>query len=177
MSNEEELVKLCARKDREAQRILFEKYASKMMGISIRYTSNAEDAKDLLQDGFVRVFAKIETFNAKSSLYTWMSRIFVNMAINRLKRTTQHVHLDDQFDLASEIETEDVSSWGSLSREDILREVNALPDIYRMIINMYAVDGMTHAEIAQALEISEGSSKSRLSRARVLLKEQIKHKR
>lgn len=144
------------------------------MGICLRYTSNAEDAKDLLQDGFIKVFAQIEKFQGKSSLYTWMSRVFVNMAINRIKRTTQFQLLENEDQVAEQEESETITSWGNLSKEDILREVNALPDIYRVVINMYAIDGLSHSEISELLGISEGSSKSRLSRARAILKEQIK---
>lgn len=175
MSNEEELVKLCVKQNREAQKILFEKYASKMMGICLRYTVNAEDAKDILQDGFVKVFAKIDQFRFKSSLYTWMSRIFVNLAINKINRGIQHLPLEGDHMLEDEKDQETSHSWGDLTQTQILEEVQALPDIYRIIINMYAVDGMRHAEISKTLGISEGSSKSRLSRARVLLKERIKN--
>ena len=177
MSSEEELVKLCATKDRQAQKELFEKYASKMMGICLRYTDNTDDAKDLLQDGFVKVFTRINSFKFKSSLYTWMSRIFVNLAINRINRKIQHQSLEDTQELAATEEIKDAPSWGNLTKQEILNEVRALPEIHRAIINMYAIDGMGHAEIAKMLNISVGSSKSRLSRARVLLRERINMKK
>jgi RNA polymerase sigma factor (sigma-70 family) len=173
LSSEEELIKLCASKNRKAQKILFEKYASKMMGICLRYTSNTDDAKDLLQDGFVKVFMQIESFRFKSSLYTWMSRVFVNLAINKINRDVKHLNLDDTQELAAVEEIDEAPSWGNLSKEQILEEVRALPEIHRVIINLYAIDGLGHAEIAKLLNITVGSSKSRLSRARVILKEQI----
>ncbi|MBI1307522.1 MAG: sigma-70 family RNA polymerase sigma factor [Bacteroidetes bacterium] len=174
MSSEEELVKQCANKNREAQKELFEKYASRMMGICIRYMSNTEDAKDVLQDGFVKVFMQIESFKFKSSLYTWMSRIFVNLCINRLNRTVQTLELTQEHESSTlNEENENQPIWGNLNRDQIMSEILALPDIYRVVINMYAIDGLTHSEIAKALNISEGSSKSRLSRARVILKERI----
>ncbi len=177
MSSDEELVKLCIRKDREAQKMLFEKYASKMMGICLRYTANADDAKDVLQDGFVKVFMQLESFEFKSSLATWMSRIFTNLSINKVTRGIAkytHVDIDDQSDLAYEDASQDMSQWYGLTPQQVLAEVNKLPEIYRLVLNMYAVDGYSHQQIADQLNISVGSSKSRLSRARVLLKEQIK---
>lgn len=178
MSSDEELVRLCLQKDREAQKLLFEKYASKMMGICLRYTSNHEDAKDILQDGFVKVFTQLEKFEFKSSLQTWMSRIFANLAINRVTRGNQakytHVDIDEQYDLASETTQDDLDRWGGLTPKQVLGFVQQLPEKYRLVINMYAVDGFSHQEIAQKLNISVGSSKSRLSRARVMLKDNIK---
>jgi len=174
LSSEEELVKLCATNDRQAQKELFERYSSKMMGICLRYTNNADDAKDLLQDGFVKVFTQIESFKFRSTLYTWMSRIFVNLAINKLNRNVQHLNLDENQEIAAEIEEDENPTWGNLSKEQILAEVRALPEIHRVIINLYAVDGLGHTEIASMLDISIGSSKSRLSRARTILKERIK---
>lgn len=157
--------------------MLFEKYASKMMGICLRYTSNSEDAKDILQDGFVKVFMQLETFQFKSSLQTWMSRIFTNLAINKVTRGRAkytHVDIDDQHELHYEETSEDVDKWGGMTPEMVMGHIRQLPDIYRLVLNMYAVDGYSHQEIAKQLNISVGSSKSRLSRARVLLKERIK---
>ncbi|MBO6516318.1 MAG: sigma-70 family RNA polymerase sigma factor [Bacteroidia bacterium] len=176
MSSDEELVKLCIDKNREAQKALFEKYASKMMGICLRYTSNTEDAKDILQDGFVKVFTQLESFQFKSTLQTWMSRIFTNLAINRVTRGMAkytHVDIADQT-LTYEDTSEEMSKWGGMTPEQVLGHVRELPEIYRLVLNMYAVDGFSHQEIAKKLDISVGSSKSRLSRARVLLKERIK---
>lgn len=146
-----------------------------MMGICLRYMNNEEDAKDILQDGFVKVFTQIESFQFKSSLYTWMSRIFVNLSINKLKRGVSYVQLEDDQELAdtSMTELDAQPSWGTLTRDEVLMHVQELPDIYRVVLNMYAVDGLSHAEIADALDISVGSSKSRLSRARVILKERL----
>ncbi len=177
MSSEEELVQQCIKKDREAQKMLFEKYGSKMMGICLRYTSNHEDAKDILQDGFVKVFTQLEKFEFKSTLQTWMSRIFTNLAINRVTRGISkytHVDIDEQSTLAYEETNEELDTWGGLTPQQVMVFVRELPEIYRLVLNMYAIDGYSHQQIADQLDISVGSSKSRLSRARVLLKENIK---
>lgn len=177
MSSDEELVKKCIEKNREAQKTLFEKYASKMMGICLRYTANTEDAKDVLQDGFVKVFTQLESFQFKSTLQTWMSRIFTNLAINKVTRGISkytHVDIDEQTTLTYEDSSEDFDKWGGMTPKQVLGYVSELPEIYRLVLNMYAVDGYSHQEIAKQLNISVGSSKSRLSRARVLLKDRIK---
>ena len=177
MSSDEELVKQCINNNREAQKMLFEKYASKMMGICLRYTSSQEDAKDILQDGFVKVFTQLEKFEFKSTLQTWMSRVFTNLAINKATRGIakySHVDIDEQVGLAYEDTDEDLGKWGGLTPAQVMKHVRALPEIYRLVLNMYAVDGYSHQQIAEKLDISVGSSKSRLSRARVILKENIK---
>ncbi|MFT5725269.1 MAG: RNA polymerase sigma factor (sigma-70 family) [Bacteroidia bacterium] len=177
MSSDEELVKLCIDNNREAQKMLFERYASKMMSICLRYTSSHEDAKDILQDGFVKVFAQLEKFEFKSTLQTWMSRVFTNLAINKVTRGESkysYVSIEDEVNLAYEETTEDLGKWGGLTPEIVMTYVRALPEIYRVVLNMYAVDGFSHQQIADTLDISVGSSKSRLSRARVILKENIK---
>ena len=174
MSNDEELVRLCIKKNRAAQKELFEKYASKMMGICLRYTANQEDAKDILQEGFVKVFTELERFELRSSLYTWMARIFRNLAINKVTRGAakyEHVELtENQFETSEEEHTD---AWGGLTPNEVLKYVQQLPDHYRVVINMYAIDGCTHEEIAETLNISVGSSKSRLSRARALLRKEF----
>jgi len=177
LSSDEELVKQCIKNNREAQKMLFEKYASKMMGICLRYTASHEDAKDILQDGFVKVFTQLEKFEFKSSLQTWMSRVFTNLAINRVTRGESkysYVDIDEQVGLAYEETDEDLGKWGGLTPQQVMVYVKQLPEIYRLVLNMYAVDGFSHQEIADKLGISVGSSKSRLSRARVILKENIR---
>ncbi|MFT5513102.1 MAG: RNA polymerase sigma factor (sigma-70 family) [Bacteroidia bacterium] len=178
MSSDEELVKQCIKNSREAQKMLFEKYASKMMGICLRYTANHEDAKDILQDGFVKVFTQLEKFEFKSTLQTWMSRVFTNLAINKVTRGEakySYVDIDDQVGLTYEETDEDLGKWGGLTPAQVMTYVRALPEIYRVVMNMYAVDGFSHQQIADKLGITVGSSKSRLSRARILLKENIKN--
>ncbi|MCB9262402.1 MAG: sigma-70 family RNA polymerase sigma factor [Flavobacteriales bacterium] len=179
MSNDEQLVKLCIEKNREAQKMLFEKYASRMMGICLRYTASNEDAKDILQEGFVKVFTKLDSFNFGSSLQTWMSRIFTNLAINHITRGKAkytHVDIEETEQLAYEDSSEDMEKWGGLTSEQILEHVQQLPDKYRVVLNMYAIDGYSHQEIADQLGLTVNNSKSRLLRARAILKEKIRMK-
>lgn len=177
MSPDEKLIELCKENDRQAQKALFTKYAPKMMGVCLRYSKNYDDAQDILQEGFIKVFSKIGTFQGKSSLATWMSRIFVHTAINSFRKAhLKHVHVDITEEhyserIAAEEQEEEVSDMPEQSR--VLQAIQELPDIYRVILNMYAIDGMNHQEIAEHLKVSVGTSKSRLSRARVMLKKEL----
>ena len=174
MISDEELIRRCKENDRFAQKMLFEKYANKMMATCMRYCKNQEDAKDLLQDGYYKIFVNIKSFKGNSRIDTWMTRIFINLALNkkRLGRNKfDHFEFDPTFEKAQDEEpapTEDIEP------QTVLAALSKLPDIYKVVLNMYAVDGMSHKEIAKQLGISVGSSKSRLSRGRVLLNALLK---
>ena len=171
MISEEELIKRCKNNDRVAQKELFDIYSGKMMAICLRYCKNQEDAKDLLQDGFYKVLTKIKSFKGQSKLETWMTRIFINLSLNSFRHGRKkylHAELDDN------IQEEEVEVTEERDPNKVLLALQELPDIYRIVINMYAIDGLSHKEISAMLNISEGSSKSRLSRARKLLNEKLK---
>lgn len=176
MDVEQNLIERCKNNDRQAQKLLFDKYATKMMGICLRYCKNYEDARDVMQDGFVKVFSKIDTFKGDSSFGTWMSRVFIHTSLNHFRKAhIKHEHVDIT-EYQFEQSTEDVKEASAYEWEKstVLEAIQKLPDIYRVIINMYAVEGMSHDEISQELDISVGTSKSRLSRARALLKDVLK---
>lgn len=173
---DEDLIKACSKQDRAAQRQLFEKYSSMMMAICMRYSDTRQDAEDLLQDGFIKVFSKIGSFNGKSKLTTWMSRVFINMAINRLnrdKRRFMETRLEDEY---VNYDDSDADLPADVDGQAVLNSMKELPEKYEVVLNLYAIDGMNHKEIAQLLGISEGGSKSRLSRARNLLRDVLKDK-
>lgn len=178
---EAELIISCKKGDRAGQEQLFIRYSSRMMGICMRYTRNRDDARDLLHDGFIKIFNNIRNFKEESSLTTWMSRIFINTALSYLKsRHNKYSYLEISDELA-EIEdaVEEVPDTllQDLSSEEVLQMVQQLPDKYRLIINLYSIDGFTHKMIAEQLGISEGTSKSQLSRGRQLLLKTIRLKR
>lgn len=168
---DDEIIQGCKNGNRAAQEALFSRFGRKMYGYCLRYSGNPDDASDLLQDGFVKVFEFIETFKGDSNLEGWMTRIFINLAISRFrKRNTgpRFVEVEDhllteQADDHQETEHHDV--------DQVLSALLLLPEKYRMVINLYAIEKMTHREISEQLGISEGTSKSMLSRARVMLKE------
>ncbi len=176
MISEEELIRRCKDNDRSAQKMLFEKYANKMMATCMRYCKNQDDAKDLLQDGYYKVFTNIKSFKGGSKIDTWMTRIFINLALNK-KRLGRNKYDHYEFDTKYETAIEEVEPpENNIEPETVLEALNTLPEIYKVVLNMYAVDDMSHKEIAKQLGISVGSSKSRLSRGRVLLNALLQRK-
>lgn len=149
------------------------------MGVCLRYCKNYEDARDVMQDGFVKVFSKIDTFKGDSSLETWMRKVFVYTSLNHFRKAhIRHDHVDiEEVQIESDVnpaeDPQEVYNW---DQKTVLDAINQLPDIYRVIINMYAVDGLSHQEISTRLDITVGTSKSRLSRARIMLKELLTKK-
>lgn len=173
MITDDEIIARCKDNDRAAQKMLFEKYADKMLGLCIRYCDSREDAKDLLQDGFYKVLIKIKNFKGNSSISTWMTRIFINLAINR-KRSGRNKYHHQEFESKHESYlTTEVELEHKPEANVVMNALQQLPEKYRIVINMYAIDNMSHKEIAEQLGLTVGSSKSRLSRARVLLKAQL----
>ncbi len=176
MLTDEDIIQGCKQGDRRAQEALFLRYGKKMYGYCLRYSGNPADANDLLQDGFVKVFEFIGTYKGDSAIEAWMTRLFINLAISRFrKRSTgpQFVEVDS-IPLAEQAEEKEESLHESV--DEVLSALAALPEKYRLVINLYAIDNMSHREIAEQLGISEGGSKSLLSRGRVMLKEQMKNK-
>jgi len=162
----------CKIGSRQAQEQLYRALASKMLGVCMRYASTTFEAEDMLQAGFIKVFGNMGSYRGEGSFEGWIRRIIVNTAIETYRRNTrsgQQVELDEVHDDAQR-----TFSMDALECEDLLKLIQALPDGYRVVFNMYAVEGFSHKEIAAALQISEGASKSQLSRARAWLKERIK---
>lgn len=167
----EDLVQGCKRGERQAQEGLYRQLVSTMMGICLRYAKDRDDAEDILQTGFIRVFQKISDFRMEGSFEGWVKRIMVNTALEHYRknlRTLTAVSLDEVQEEVS------FSDWNALEVEDLLNVIQSLPNGYRMVFNMYALEGYSHKEIAEELGITESGSKSQLSRARALLKEKIK---
>lgn len=163
------LVKKCLKGDARAQRALFEKFAPKMLGVCLRYAKNTEQAEDILQDGFVKVFTKLSNYSGNGSLEGWIRRIIVNTALDEIRRNVKfkdNVNVDD-VDYKLELDSHIVEG---LAAEDLMKIVNDLPDGYKVVFNMFAIEGYSHKEIAMQLNISENTSKSQYSRARAYLK-------
>lgn len=175
MISDELLIQRCKDDDRGAQKMLFEKYANKMMATCVRYTNTREDAKDLLQDGFYKVFINIKKFKGTSKIDTWMTRVFINLALNN-KRHGRYKYDHYSFNPEYDMPMEETEAPEPVDANKVLTALNKLPEIYKLVLNMYAIDGMSHKEIAKQLGISEGSSKSRLSRGRVMLNTLLENK-
>ncbi len=166
------LVRKCLKGDARAQRVLFDKFAPKMLGVCMRYAKNTEQAEDVLQDGFVKVFTKLSNYSGNGSLEGWIRRIIVNTALDEIRRNVKfkdNVNVDD-VDYKLELDSHIVEG---LAAEDLMKIVNDLPDGYRIVFNMFAIEGYSHKEIAMQLNISENTSKSQYSRARAYLKNKL----
>jgi len=173
MSNkitEEEIIKRCQKADPLAQRYLYEKYVGRFLGICKRYFINIHEAEDVMVTAFVKIFEKIVQFRNEGSFEGWMKRLLVNECLTQIrKKQILFVDAETQYQLSDQTETAEEI----LSAQDLLACVQRLPDGYRTVFNLYALEGYSHQEIAEMLGISEGTSKSQLSRARNLLQNYI----
>ncbi len=161
----------CAAGKSMAQGRLYQLFAPKMYGVCLRYSRDATEAEDNLQDGFIKVFEKIDTFRHEGSFEGWIRRIMVNVSLEKYRKHNLLQTVDDISsyelpDLKDEIISE-------ISANDLMKLIRELPPRYRMVFNLYVFEGMNHREIAEEMRISEGTSKSNLARARIILKKQI----
>jgi RNA polymerase sigma-70 factor (ECF subfamily) len=169
----------CLKNNPYFQELLYKLNAKKMFGICMRYAPNRDVAHDIFQEGFIKVFNSLNQFKRQSSLSSWMYRIFVNTSINYIQRSIKskfEVSINDNLniteDVVSEIENE---HWiNHISSSEALDLVQQLPEKYRLIINLFAIEKHSHSEISKILNITEVSSRSQLSRARKLLSEKLK---
>ncbi|HPD65956.1 MAG TPA: RNA polymerase sigma factor [Bacteroidia bacterium] len=172
--NKEEfqLVQQCIKGNHLAQQKLFKKYYSLMLGVCLRYANNREDAKEILQEGFIKIFRHLETFKFEGTLISWMKKIMVNTAIDKYRKKITE---PEQISLENTNESDPAEDMLSrLTTEDLLNCINQLPLGYRTIFNLYVIEGYSHKEIGEKLGISEGTSKSQLFKAKQSLQEMIK---
>lgn len=170
--NESDLVSGCIEGDRKAQRALYERFAPKMYGVCLRYAGNAEEAEDILQEGFIKVFRKISSYRGDGSFEGWIRRIFVNTAIEYYRKKTYLQPITEHEE--NTVEGKYLSVLDSMAEKDIIKLVQQLSPGYRTVFNMYVVEGYTHKQISELLGISEGTSKSQLSRAKQILQEMVR---
>ncbi|MGJ3235633.1 RNA polymerase sigma factor [Marivirga sp.] len=167
---EQELIKGCINDDRKSQEEFYRLFAPKMYTICLSYATKKDEAMDILQDGFIKVFRNIKKYNGEGSLEGWVRRIIVNTAIDYYRKYKKEISYLD----SAEIQISDQGKenvFSNLGLEDILAYLNKLPEGARLIFNLYAVEGYNHREIAEKLNVTEGTSKSQFNRARTLLKE------
>ena len=168
---EKELIKKCLDKHRPSQKALFELFAGKMMALCSRYSRDKDEAEDFMQEGFIKVFTNLEKFNFEGSFEGWIRRIMVNTCLKNLKKKhmTHEINgLENYHGVAYE---QDVLS--KLTVDELLGLVSMLPTGYRLVFNMYAIEGYSHKEIGDTLNIGESTSRSQLAKARKLLQKQI----
>lgn len=175
MLSDQELVKQCVEHKQGAMEEMYRRYSSVMYGVCLRYVRNRDDAKDILHDGFIKVFSSLDGFRFTGSLEGWIRRIMVHTAINFYKRMI--ARRDNDYDhLAESLENDDPDAISDLSASELLALVQQLPDGYRMVFNLRVIEGYPHEEIAQILGISESTSKTQLMKARKMLMTKIKTK-
>lgn len=168
------VVEACAKGDRKVQGAIYQHLYSPLLKVCYRYTDRPEDAKDLFQEGFLKVFEKIEKFNFKGSLEGWIKRIMVNHCIDYYRKNKNKFAMSETLITASEIpDDEAIEEAKTISSKEMLRLIQSLSPMYRTVFSMFVLDGFSHAEIAEELDISEGTSKSNLSKAKKNLKMMI----
>lgn len=168
MTNDEKLlVEGCLQGKRESQQQFYRKYASKMFGVCLGYAKDRDEAKDILQEGFIKVFSSLSKFKMEGSLEGWVRRIIVNTAVDYYRKSLKErdfIDIDHAHGLPSE-----VSVLQRMEAKEILKLIDKLPEGARIIFNLYVVEGYTHNEIGEMLGINPGTSKSQFARARSLL--------
>jgi RNA polymerase sigma factor (sigma-70 family) len=169
---ESDLLVGCKEGNRRMQEELYRRFSPRMYAVCLRYAGNAEEAEDILQEGFIKVFKKLDSFRSEGSFEGWVRRIFVNTAIEHFRRKRYLMPVTEKEE--NTIEGKYTSVLDELAEKDILALVQELSPGYRTIFNMYVVEGYTHKEIADMLNISEGTSKSQLSRAKVILQDLVR---
>lgn len=168
---EQVMIEGCKKAERSAQRQLYEKYSSKMYGVCLRYVRADVEAEDVLMKGFMKVFTNIDKYTGAGSLEGWIRKIIVNEALEYLRRNKKlFLHTEVE---AADYEPDIHLLDHSLETEDLLKMIQKLAPGYQAVFNLYAIEGYSHKEIAQMLEISENTSKSQLSRARQLLQQYL----
>jgi RNA polymerase sigma factor (sigma-70 family) len=172
MNDETELIQGCIKGDGRMQRLLYQKYASRMFGICLRYANNEDEAADMLQEGFIKVYLKLAEFRNEGSFEGWIRRIIVNTSINQVLRNKKHqFHQDlEQFE---EVIEDTGSLHEQLQVKDLLKMVQVLPTGYRSVFNLYEIEGYSHKEIAELMGISINTSKTQLMHARRLLQKRL----
>ena len=172
MVTEDELIEGCIANKREYQKLLYEKYCNKMLAVCFRYCQSREEAEDVVQDAFIKVFKNIATFQKLGPLDAWIRRIMVNTALGYIRARKREIDFADIEKVNFHPESE-FNTISEINAKDLTNLIGKLPDGYRMIFNMFVIEGFSHQEIADQLGISEGTSKSQLAKARNWLKKNI----
>lgn len=166
-----DLLEGCKAGNRQTQEMLYKQTASKMLAVCMRYAKDRMEAEDVLQLGYIKVFQKVKDYRGEGSFEGWIRRIMVNTAIESYRknlRTLSIVSIEDAYEQPAQ-----GFDYSSLGMQDLMKVIQKLADGYRMVFNMYIIEGYSHKEIAETLGITEGASKSQLSRARAILQQEI----
>lgn len=169
--SESDLIKGCIECDPQMQRILYERFSSMMYGVCLRYSDNTEDANDVLQEGFIKVYKNLAKFRSEGSFEGWVRRIFINTSIEHYRKKVKLYNVTEVQE--NKVEDADLGALDSLATKDIMNIINELSPGYKQVFNMHVIEGYSHKEIADMMGITEGTSKSQLARAKGVLKKII----
>jgi RNA polymerase sigma factor (sigma-70 family) len=166
---DEQLIKECVSGSAVAQKKFYDLFARKMMGVCLRYANSYEEAQDVLQDGFIKIFNKLPDFESKGSLEGWVRRIMVNTALDAYRKAKKHQSNVDVDSVSYMLDSNDFIVE-SINAEDLLKIIHSIPEGYRVVFNLFAIEGYSHKEIAEQLGVTESTSKSQYSRAKKMLR-------
>ncbi len=180
-----EIIEGCIKGDSKCQQIIYQKFYGKMLGACMRYSKNREEARDILQDGFLKVFTNIKLYSGRGSFEGWIRKVIINTALDYIRKSKQLIQYADSDYVDENAEDpsttlrvtneEDNNEYTNISTNEIMEAVQQLPAAYRTVFNLFVVDGFSHAEIAEQLGIHIGTSKSNLSKAKMHLKKTLAH--
>ena len=175
-TSEQKLIDLCIEGDRIAQKVIYDRLAPCMFPVCIRYVGDRQTAEDILQEGFITLFSKIGSYRGNGSFEGWARKIFVNTALMYLRKKDA-LKMSDELENARNLSTDLSSQIEDIGYKELMKLITGLPPGFRTVFNMYVVEGYSHKEIAEMLNISETTSRTQLSRARVWLQSKIKEQR
>jgi RNA polymerase sigma-70 factor (ECF subfamily) len=170
MMSEQQIIKGCARHERKAQQLLYDKYSSFLLGICMRYVGDKAEAEDILQDSFLKIFFSIQDFSGTGSFTGWLRKITVNSAITHYHKNLKfryHIEIEEYVSVETGIMSFEEDYFTS---DELYKVLNELPAGYRMVFNLYAIEGYKHKEIAEILKIDTNTSKSQYSRAKATIR-------
>lgn len=170
---ESEIVRLCAKGDERAQRAVYDLLSPKMYPVCLRYAGDRDSAMDILQDGFITLFGKIDSFRGDGSFEGWARRIFVTTALMNLRKRDIFRNAEELKSASGEVNFSP-EIFDKLSAADLMKIIKSMPDGFRTVFNLYVIEGYSHQEIGEMLKISDSSSRSQLSRARTWLQNKLK---
>ena len=173
LSDEEQLIAGCKEGKPWAQKEIFERYSGVMLSVCVRYVTERETARDILQDGFIKLYTKIDTFSGSGSFSGWIRRIFVTTSLEYLRQNDALKLRASIEEYGNSIPDNDATVLDKISADDLMECISKLPDGYRTVFNLYAIEGYSHPEIAEMLGINESTSRSQFMRARKILQKNV----
>ncbi len=173
MSEIKNIINGCLKGNRRDQELLYRRHAAKLYAVCLQYSGNDEEARDILQEGFIKIFENLAYYKHEGSFEGWIRRIMVNTALEKYRSRHNLYRIDDIDDIPEPDADPDNEDYSGLEAVDLIEIIRELPPKYRMVFNLFAIEGYSHKEISKMVNISEGTSKSNLSRARMILQRRV----